>query len=319
MSTELAPITDQEQKAIITTCILAGFADGAQSDVERQEIKRIVDSFSNEPFNFTAVYQQALTGKLPLAEVARGIQSPNAKSLAYEMAVCICLVDGAISAEEQQFLGQLRDVLNLDPGVTASFQQNATALSAEPGGPPPILSEANPREVELEKLILNRSIIAGALELMPQTLATMAIVPLQMHLVYQIGAIHGVKLDRGHIKEFLAAAGIGVTSQVVEGYLSRFVNKVTKRFVGRLFAAIATQVTESSFAFATTYAVGQAAKTYYAGGRSLSPAQLRDVFTTGVRKANSLKPQYAADIAARAAQMKVTDILPLVNSLKAAA
>jgi len=46
----------------------------------------------------------------------------------------------------------------------------------------------------------------------------MAILPTQMRMVYQIGQAHGVALDRGHIKEFLVAAGVGLSSQVVEAY-----------------------------------------------------------------------------------------------------
>lgn len=34
----------------------------------------------------------------------------------------------------------------------------------------------------------------------------------------RIGKAHGCELDRGHIKELLGVAGVGLTSQVVEGY-----------------------------------------------------------------------------------------------------
>lgn len=312
MTAQFSAVTDREQAAILPACILAAFADGKQTDLERAEIKRLVDTFSNEPFNLTTAYQKALSGKLSLEEITTGLQSSNARALAYEMAVCICLVDQSISPAEEQFLSRLRDALKLDPTEATSFQQAAANLNSEPPVLPPTLPVSD-RDLQLDQSILNRSILAGALELMPQTLATMAIVPVQMHLVYQVGAAYGFKLDRGHVKEFLATVGIGITSQVVEGYLSKYVNKITHRFVGRLFAGIATQVAESAFAFGTTYALGHAAKSYYAAGRSLSPAQLKDVFGAQLKQANTLKLQYADQIRQKAEKLKVGDILPLVR------
>ena len=62
-------------------------------------------------------------------------------------------------------------------------------------------------EAALDKSILNYSILNGALELLPQSWASMAIIPLQIKMVYGIGKEYGVELDRGHIKEFLATLG----------------------------------------------------------------------------------------------------------------
>ena len=65
-------------------------------------------------------------------------------------------------------------------------------------------------------MILNYAILNGALELLPESLATMAIIPLQMKMVYRVGMSHGFELDRGHIKDFIATLGVGLTSQYVE-------------------------------------------------------------------------------------------------------
>lgn len=48
---------------------------------------------------------------------------------------------------------------------------------------------------DLDRTIVNRAILAGGLELLPQSLATMAIVPVQMKLVHEIGRVHGYALD----------------------------------------------------------------------------------------------------------------------------
>ena len=44
----------------------------------------------------------------------------------------------------------------------------------------------------------------------------MAIIPLQIKMVYGIGKTHGYELDQGHIRELLATLGVGLTSQYLE-------------------------------------------------------------------------------------------------------
>jgi len=103
--------SEQEQKALLGVCILAAFADGSLSELERNEIKRLAK-------NFTAsgqeIYQQAFAGTASLSLAIADLPSPAAKTAAYEMAVCICRVDGALNSPEEQFLGRLRDGLKLD-------------------------------------------------------------------------------------------------------------------------------------------------------------------------------------------------------------
>src|SRR4051812_35532611 len=180
MTTELSAVNEQEQSAIVTVCILAAFADGAQNETERAEIKRIIENFTGEGSDLTFAYQQTLGGKRSLSDVAKTIQSTNGKALAYEMAVCICRVDGAMNPAEQSFLETLRQALDIQQGTAANFQTAATSIAAAPMAEPPVINAPTQRDVELDKMILNRAILAGGLELMPQTLATMAIVPVQM-------------------------------------------------------------------------------------------------------------------------------------------
>ena len=110
---------------------------------------------------------------------------------------------------------------------------------------------------------------------MPHTLATMAIVPLQMRLVYRVGHAYGYELERGHIKDFLATVGIGLTSQVFEGFTRQLIGGFARRLTGGLLGGLVGQATGSAFAFASTYALGQVARRYYASGRTLSTAQLK--------------------------------------------
>lgn len=305
------PLSAQEHEAILRICILAAFADGAQDEVERAQIERIVNGFSGEHLDLAAAYQAVLEGKLSPAQVAADLQQPAAKALAYEMAVCVCNADGVLKESERQFLSDLRAALQLDAPAADAHEQAAQALVAQPltAAAPPVIDAG--REGELDQLILNAAILNGALEIMPHTLATMAIVPLQMRMVYQIGKRYGFELDHGHIKDFLGVVGIGLSSQVFEGFTRRLVGGLTRGLAGGLLGGLAGQAAGSAFGFATTYALGQVAKRYYAGGRTLTTEQLKETFSSMLAEARSMQGRYSGDILQKSRQVNIAQLLPL--------
>ena len=222
------PLTQTEKESILTLCLMAAFADGGKSDVERAELKRIAENFPESDVNLAALYHRVLLRQVSAAQAAQALTTPETRQLAYEMAVCVCEADDVLNEPEKQFLAELRRELRLDTAETARIEQQADALAVEPLAEP---ASPRPRDrhragccqptvasPEVDKMILNYAILNGALELLPDSLATMAIIPLQMKMVYRIGKQHGYELDRGHIKELLGVAGVGLTSQVVEGY-----------------------------------------------------------------------------------------------------
>jgi uncharacterized protein (DUF697 family) len=141
----------------------------------------------------------------------------------------------------------------------------------------------------------------------------MAIVPLQMRLVYQIGKRYGFELDHGHVKDFLATVGVGLTSQVFEGFTRRLVGGLAGGLAGGLLGGLVGQAAGSAFGFATTYALGQVAKRYYASGRSLSTEQLKEVFASLLDEARGMQGRYSGDIAQKSRQVNVSELLPLVR------
>jgi uncharacterized protein (DUF697 family) len=90
-----------------------------------------------------------------------------------------------------------------------------------------------------------------------------------MRMVYRIGHRYDYTLDRGHIRDFLATAGVGLASLAVESLARLFLGGL----VGQLLGGVGTG---AAFAFAGTYAIGQLANRYYAGGRKMDTAVLRD-------------------------------------------
>ena len=99
--------------------------------------------------------------------------------------------------------------------------------AATPGAPGAVADED-----ALDTLVRNAAVLAGALELLPQGLATLGILPIQLKLVADIAAVHGHRVDGSHAKELLAAAGIGLGGQAVEGMMRRLLGRIARRFGG---------------------------------------------------------------------------------------
>lgn len=314
----LAPV---EQRAVFAVLLHAALADGANTDAERAALRRMTEGFGSDEgasFNPWIIYQEVLGGRYPLEVAAQDVARPEARLLAYEMAVGVCDTDGEPNAAERDFLQRLRGIWELSGGPAATETAAAPLAEAVPAA-----SAAAPRLVPvdtaaLEKSILNYAILNAALELLPQTLGTMAIVPLQMKMVYGIGKAHGYALDRGHIRDFLATAGAGLAAQAVEGYARKLLGGVVGGLLGGgilggLGRATVGTATGSAITFAATYAIGHLALHYYGGGRRMETAVLKDTYQRLVEDGRRLFGVHQGDIQRRAATLSPTDVINLVR------
>ncbi|WP_454901707.1 YcjF family protein [Variovorax gossypii] len=316
-------MTPSETRAIVTLSLLAAFVDGEKHERERAEIKRIAEGLSQaDGLNLPTLYQDVLMKRVSLASVAGELKSTESRQLAYEMAVCVCDADGVQSDSERMFLADVRTSLGLDVSAAGFSQQAeeiaavpvaATAATAAAAGTAVATAPGSPDSAELDKSILNAAILNGALELLPETLSTMAIIPLQMKLVYRIGQAHGYQLDSGHIKDFLATVGVGLTSQYLEQAGRKLLGGLLGKVGGGLLRGLGNQAVSSGMSFASTYALGHVAKRYYAGGRTLSAQMLKDAFSGVVKEGQSLQTQYLPAIQEKARTLDAGKVLSLVR------
>ena len=319
-----------EQKAILTVSLLAAFADGHKADAEREAIRRLADSLGHESggAGLAQLYQDVLLKRASLDDAVAGLTDPGHRQLAYEMAVCVCDADGRKSASEAAFLGDLKALLKLDAGDAQAFEReegaflDATdaavpalqaATLAVSSAPAPAQQARTALDVDLDKSILNYAMLNGALELLPQSWASMAIIPLQVKMVYGIGKAHGVELDQGHIREFIAAVGVGLTSQYLEQFGRKLLGGLLGKVAGRTVGGIGGAATGMAFSFATTYALGQVAKRYYAGGRVMSTAVLQETFQGLLGPAKQMQAQYLPQIQQKAQTLDAGKVLAMVR------
>jgi len=331
----------QETRSILTIALLAAFADGMKDERERAAVKRVAEVLGPDAgFDFPALYRDVLLSKPDLDTVAAGLQSEGTRQLAYEMAVGVCDADGAQGPAEREFLQKLAAALGINGSAaaaasaqadeiadaafdvgpaTAAAAAGAAGVAASAASPPvatgTVIGRSTMSDAELDKTILNASITNAALELLPESLASMAIIPLQVRLVHKIGKSYGYPMDMSHAKDFIATLGVGLTGQYLEQFGRKLLGGLLGGVGGGLGRTVGRQVASSGMTFATTYAIGSVAQRYYAGGRTLDAASLKQTFAGLIDQARGLAPRYRQEIEQKASTIDMRSLASLVKQV----
>ena len=238
---------------------------------------------------------------------------------------CVCDSDGVRCSAEDEFLLELRKLLSLESDkITAAAERQADAIAMAGVVAPMGMTETQPQvdaeaahvtvdEIAQNKMILNYSIVNGALELLPQSWASVAIIPLQIKMVYRVGKAYGHELDQGHIREFLATVGVGLTSQYLEQFGRKLVGGLLGGLLGKTGKKMGGAATGMVMSFATTYALGQVAIRSYASGRQMSTDLLKQTFTELIEPAKNIQAQYLPQIQDKARSLDASTIMSMVK------
>jgi uncharacterized protein (DUF697 family)/tellurite resistance protein len=304
----------EDQKAILAVALHAAFADGAKDDRERDEVRRIADSLASASpaIDLRALYQDVLLNRFGIDQAVAALGDDGIRHYAYEMALCVCEADGQTTAAERRFLDRLKASLGLGKGQAEEIERAVDPIVA--AGVAVTAPTPTSNNAELDQSILNYALLNGALELLPQSWASMAIIPLQIKMVYGIGQAHGVTLDQGHVKEFIAAAGVGLTSQYLEQFGRKLLGGLLGKVAGKTVGKIGRAATGMAFSFATTYALGHLAKRYYAGGRQMNGELLRETYQSLLGPARELQTRYLPQIEQKASTLDASQVMAMMRS-----
>jgi tellurite resistance protein/uncharacterized protein (DUF697 family) len=296
---------------ITQIALMAAMADGQISADEQRELASIASRLG-VPAATTAIDQPA-AARQGIGVLAASLSDADARRTAYEVALAVCSVDGQPNPPEQAFLSALHGALGLGPAATNEFEDQLRMLAAAPlAGTLPPASETT--DESLDQRILQQAMLTGALELLPDRLANLAILPLQLRLVYEVGQRYGQQLDANQVKDLAGTFGLGAAAQMVEGMVRKVLGGVASGLFGGLLGGATGVAAGMAVTFATTYALGHAAKQYYAQGRKLSADDLRALFTRFQGDARSLLPQVSGQIESLSRQVKLPDVLSQIRS-----
>jgi uncharacterized protein (DUF697 family)/tellurite resistance protein len=284
--------------------MLAARADGRTDSTEQQAVQAVVERIGNP--DVTRLAQQVAAGQLRAADLASRLSDDEARRVAYEGALAVCNSDGAVNASELAFLEELRAALGLSAASVAEAGQTAGALA---GAPVAEVHAGTPPAGPLDEFILQQAMLTGALEILPDRLATIAILPLQLRLVYQIGQRHGQKLDVNQVKDLAATLGLGAAAQGLESVVLKIAGGIAGGLLGGLIGGATRVATGAVITFAATYALGHASDQYYKQGRSLSANDLRALFDRFQQEARTIYPRVEQQIRAQSSTMNLQSVL----------
>jgi len=130
----------------------------------------------------------------------------------------------------------------------------------------------------IDAFILDQAMLTAALELLPDKLANLGIIPLQLRLVHQIGQRSGNSGESFHVKELMATLGLSVVGQALETAVRKTFGGVAGGLLGRMLGGAGGVAAGAAVTFASTYALGHVAQQYYAQGRTMSAGDLKTLF-----------------------------------------
>jgi uncharacterized protein (DUF697 family) len=218
-----------------------------------------------------------------------------------------------LSTSEAHAAAEIPDALASAP-LSGGAPWMAGGAAAAAGATATAAPAANPAGAgDLDAMIRNYAILCGALELLPQALGSMAIIPIQMKMVYRIAAAHGVTLDHRNIKDFLATLGVGLASQYFESFGRKLLGGLLKKGLGGTAGKVGKAGASVAMSFAVTYAMGQVARQYYASGRRMDKATLRQAYDHTLGQARGMQAQVMPMIEKQAAGLNTTSIMNMIR------
>ena len=106
---------------------------------------------------------------------------------------------------------------------------------------------------------------------------------------------------------------MGLTSQVVEGFFEKVARGVLGTVAGGLGRSLGGQVASSGLSFVTTYALGQLARQYYAGGRQFSAIELHGLYDSLIGQGRALQDSYLPQIREQASKVSLASLPRLLR------
>jgi uncharacterized protein (DUF697 family)/tellurite resistance protein len=289
---------------LIAIAMLAARADGVVGDAEQREVDAVVARFGYP--DAPRLAQQVAAGELRVADLASRLSDDDARRAAYEGALAVINADGSANESERAFLEELRAALSISCAEVADATRTAAALADAPVSD---VHKTGPPAGPLEEFILQQAMLTGALEILPDRLANIAILPLQLRMVYQVGQRHGQKLDLNQVKDLAATLGLGAAAQSLEGVAMKLIGGLAGGLLGGIVGGASRIATGAVITFAATYALGHVADQYYAQGRRLSTADLKALFGRFQADAKTIYPRVEEEIRRQASTLNLQSLL----------
>jgi uncharacterized protein (DUF697 family) len=300
-------MNQEERIALLTLALVAVFANGPKDERELHQLRRVLEELSGPAgANLSLQLQDVQLKRRSARDAIAALKHPEARQLAYETAVCVCDVDGVHSDAEHRFLEDVRIALALDVRSARSFERMASAIadaSLQPdpvrGFPPPVDAAGSQA---LDAGIVEVAAFGASLARAGTSLNLLALIPLQMKMIYRVAKAYDARRERGQVKDLMTQLGVAALPQHLQ--------------VFGLFLLEGAPRAEAA-AFANTYALGHAAKSIYSasygGEEESAPAALAEHFEALQTEGRALYATQAYAIEQQARILAANELIVLLR------
>jgi tellurite resistance protein/uncharacterized protein (DUF697 family) len=278
-------MNEEAAQALVTIAAITAMADGSTDAQERGEIERVAQRLGVSLADVHVT--DDVSAAMEATRVARRFTTDEEREAAYRVAVAVAHADGYVNTREAVFLRTLAQALGVDAraldaeaGAVSRGVADASvdgAFAAASAGVAAGASASAPTGT-LDEFILDQAMLTAALELLPDKLANLGIIPLQLRLVHTIGQRSGGSGESLHVKELMATLGLSVMGQALETAVRKTFGGLAGGLLGRMLGGAGGMAAGAAVTFASTYALGHVAQQYYAQGRSMSATDLKALF-----------------------------------------
>ena len=296
-------MNQEERIALLTLAMVAVFANGTKDERELHQLRRVLEELSAPAgVNLSLQLQDIQLKRRTAHDALALLKRPEARQLAYEVAVCICDVDGVHSDSEHRFLEEVRIALALDVRSARSFERMASAIADASLQPDPVRGFSPPVDAAgsqaLDAGIVEVAAFGAALARSGSSLNLLAIIPVQMKLIYRIAKAYDARRERGQVKDLMTQLGVAALPQ----YLQSF----------GLFLLQGAERAEAA-AFANTHALGHAAKSIFGSDAETPEALLADRFESLHAQGRQLHQTESPRIEEQARILAANDLIVLLR------
>ena len=297
-------LTEEQSLASVRLLVAVAQADETLHDAERQALAAALQSL---PMPTGATLDPATLHDLfrepqDVQALLRQLRDADAKENVYQSMYAMAWADGDCSPVEQGLLNLAREGL----GIAEARQGVLERLYSEAKDtvlPSHIVAEPDPvrRGEELERVTLKYSVMSAVLGAFPvpglAILTDVGVIGVQLKLVRDVGQYHGHTVDLSAAKSMLGALGVGTGARIA-------VNNLAKLVPGW------GSIVGASTSFATTWALGKVADTWFLDGARRDVADLKGDFAQAEMDGKAAYAQQKEAIdAARHAKAKSLEAL----------
>lgn len=282
-------VSEQEAVANFRVMILVAKAGGRTLDADDRHA--LDSAFHGLHMPVGVTLQTLLNEENNLDAQLRQIQSHEAQEACYHSAYAIAHLHGDGDAAELKVLSQIKSTFKLSDEKT-SLMSRLMHDATETVLPMHLNKIDDPaaRNAHIKESTLSYAILSAVLGAFPvpglAIVTDLAVVGFQVKLVRDIGQLFGHQIDTAAAKALLMGVGVGTGARIAISNIAKFVP-----VFGSAVGAAAS--------FASTYAVGKVATTYFEHDCKADMSTLKDVFTVAHKEGKDQYNQNKDVIAAK--------------------